>query len=123
MATRAIDINTDRLDPDMALGGNQATQISMTPNGSKALRHQHGFRWQCRLLTLVCSLTPSHLQFHIPPQCTKFSASLSLPSLHYALHFPQISVIHLFILVSPSAQPMGARKGTWVAFSNFMILI
>ena len=33
------------MDPDMALGADQATQINMIPIGSMALGYQHGLRW------------------------------------------------------------------------------
>lgn len=77
MATKARDITDPScvrtMDPDMAFGGfpgpsipwplvaARTTQNTMTPSGSVDSGHQHGCRWQCRPLVLVCSSPPSHL--------------------------------------------------------------
>lgn len=116
----AIDISRDpgygrAKDPDMAFGdisvlgfpvtSGSSTGFSDQPSDSTAPGHQHGFRWQHRLLILASA--PLYLQFHRFPQHMNHPASFSLMSPSCTLSFPTLHYIFVHLNITCCSDPRG----------------
>lgn len=77
----------------------------MAPSDSTAPGHQHGFRWQHRLLIL--SLAPLYLQFHRFPQHMNHPASFSPVSPSCTLSFPTLHYIFVHLNITCCSDPRG----------------